>query len=97
MYKLLPVRFLFILFMIVLSAIYLGFLQTLAIILGLAILSSLVPVFKRIVIVLLEFIEFIILSPFKLISGDTLRYRTYNPLISLVQADLGKLFKRIIS
>lgn len=79
--------------LVILSFIYLGVLSTIAIGLLFAILFRIVPILWRGVVIVWQFIEFIIFAPYRYTLGGHTGNYPRNPLVKLFQFDLSKLFK----
>lgn len=82
-----------ILLLVVLAIIEFGFLKPVAALLFLAILFRLVPILWRGVIILWEFIEFIVFAPYRYVFGNNLNPYPNNPLTHIFDYDIKKLFR----
>lgn len=78
-----------------LAVIYFGFWQSVAGLVALVILFRIAPFVKRPIVIVWEFIEYIVFAEARFVfNRKALHQPTDNPLIRILQFDLERLFKR---
>ena len=79
--------------LVALSVMYAGFMPTVVMVILVAILIKLLKPLQRLIVILWQFIEFIIFAPYRYILGGHTGSYPNNPLVKLFQFDLTKIFK----